>query len=63
MRISEWEAGGAVIELAIGPDRDGMAGGAGRCAGGETRRYVIRNISADGLRAVPGGLVTAHAIR
>jgi hypothetical protein len=24
---------------------------------------VIRNISAHGLRAVPGGLVTAHAIR
>lgn len=62
MGIGERKAGGAVIEGACGPCGDGMARGAGRGGGGEIRSDVIGHISADGLRAGPAGLVTAHAI-
>ena len=62
VRIRQREARGAVIKLAVGPNGDGVAGGAGRCGCGERRCHVVRHRAAECLRAVPGGLVAAHAV-
>ena len=63
VRIRQREARGAVIKLAVGPDRDGVARGAGRSGSGEVRSHVIGHVSAQRLGAVPGRQVAAHAIR
>lgn len=52
----------AVIELAIGPRRDGMAGSALGSRIRKTRRDVVRHGSADRRGAVPGRLMTAVAV-
>ena len=62
VRIGQWETGRAVIELAVRPSGDGVTSGAGGRSGGEIRRHVIGYVTAQGLRAVPRGLVAAHAI-
>lgn len=55
--------GGAVIKAAVGPFRDGVTGGAHRCGARESRRNVIWHRAANRRRAVPGGCMTAHAVR
>ncbi len=62
VRIRQREARGAMIELAVGPNGDGMAGGAGRRGRREIRSHVVGDIAANGLRAVPSGSVAGHAI-
>ena len=62
MRIGEWETGGAVVEHAVGPDRDGVASGASRSASGEAGGHMVGNIAAKGLGAGPCRLVAAHAV-
>ena len=59
MRIGEWEASTAMIENAICPRGNGVAGCARRSTGGEIRGDVVRNISAKRLRFVPIGRVAA----
>jgi hypothetical protein len=63
VRIRQWEAEGVVIELAVRPFRDRMARRASRGCRGKARGDVIRHASAKGGRAVPRGLVAAHAVR
>ena len=52
-----------MVELAVGPLRDGMARRAGGSCGGETGGDVIWHASAKGRRAVPCRQVAAHAVR
>ena len=61
VRALQREAGGAVVKLAVGPHHGVVAG---RAKGSrETRGDVVRNVSAVGWRAIPGGLMAAVAIR
>jgi len=63
VRIRQREAKGVVIELAIRPFRDRMAGRTSGGRGGKARGDVIRNASAKGRRAVPRCLVATHTVR
>jgi len=60
--VGQREARGTVIKLTIGPGGDRVAGRARRRGGREIGRDVIGYVAAESLRAVPGGLVAAHAI-
>lgn len=62
MSANQSEACRAVIEFAVGPSGDGVAGGARRCSRWKSRRDVIRNIATKSCSALPCGLVTAHAV-
>ena len=62
MGIGEWETGGAVVEHAVSPHRDGMATGASRSAGGEVGGHMVGHIAAKRLRLVPIGRMAGHAI-
>jgi len=62
VRILQREAGAGVIELAVGPSGDGMATGTGRGGRREIGHHVIRNVAAEGLRALPGRQMATHAI-
>lgn len=53
VRIGKGEAGTAVIENAVCPRGDGVAGCARRSPGGEIGSDVVRNIAAKCLRFVP----------
>ena len=61
VRVGQRKSRCTVIKLAIRPDRDRVARGTGRRAGGEIRCHVVWHVSADCLRAVPGRLMAAHA--
>ena len=63
VRSSKRKTGGAVIELAVGPSSDGMAGGALRGSIRESGSDMVRNSSANCRGAVPGRLVATVAIR
>lgn len=60
--IRQRETRGAVIELAISPGRDRMAGSAGGSCRRKAASDVIRNIAAKCSCALPGGLVAAQTI-
>ena len=62
VRVGKGETGGAVIEFAVGPSGDGVAGRASCGGGREIRGDVIGNIAAEGLRLVPVGLMAGEAI-
>lgn len=62
VRVGQRKTRGVVIELAVCPNRDGVACRASRSGGGKIRGDVVRHISAHRLRAVPGRLVATHAI-
>lgn len=51
-----------MIESAGRPSGDGMACGAGRSSGGEISGRVIGDVAPKSLRAIPGGLMTTHAV-
>jgi len=57
------ETRGAVVKHARGPGGNRMAGGALHRRGWKARRYVIRNISADGCGAHKGSGMAAVTIR
>lgn len=61
--IRQQKSGRAVIEYAVRPRRDGVAGRASRCSRWEPGRHVIRYVAADRLRLVPVWRVAGHAIR
>ena len=60
--VGEREPDGRMVELAIGPRSNGMASGASRGSGGETRGDVIGDASAKCLRFVPIGRMAGHAL-
>ena len=60
--VGEREANGSVVEFAIGPGGDGMASGASRGCGGETRADVVGDVAAECLRLVPIGRMAGHAL-
>ena len=59
VRIPKREPGAAVIEHAVRPGRDRMAGCARGCTGREIGRNVVGHATTKSLRAVPCRLVTA----
>jgi len=61
--IGQRKAECRVIEFPVSPCRDRMAGSARRRSRWESRRNVVRHISAKCRRTLPGGLVTTHAVR
>jgi hypothetical protein len=63
VRIRQREAERVVVERAVRPFRDRMAGRASGGRRGKARRDVVRNASAEGRRAVPRCLMAAHAVR
>jgi hypothetical protein len=63
MRIGQRETGGGVIEFAVGPNGDGVAGRAGGGCCREIGGDVIGNIAAESLCFVPVGCVAGHAVR
>ena len=62
VRVLQREAGGAVIEFAIGPSGDGVASGAGSRSCREIRSDVIGNVATKRLGFIPVGLMATHAI-
>ncbi len=62
VRVSQREPKRVVVELPVGPLRDGMAGRASGRRRRETRPDVIRYVPAKGRRALPRRQVAAHAI-
>ena len=62
VRVRQREPERGVVELTVGPLRDGVALGTSRGRRRETRLDVIRHRAAERRRAVPGRLVTAHAV-
>lgn len=62
VRVGEREAGGAVIELAVRPSCDGVAGATGGGSLREISSDVIGYVATQSLRAGPCRLVAAHAI-
>ena len=63
VRVRQREPKRVVVELPVGPPRDGMAGRASGRRRRETRLDVIRYAPAKGRRALPRRQVAAHAIR
>ncbi len=63
VRVCERKSSGAVIEFAVGPDRNGVAGGASGGGIREIRGHVIRNIAPESLRLNPVRLMAGEAIR
>ena len=63
VRVCQREPKRVVVELPVGPPRDGMAGRASGRRRRETRLDVIRYVPAKGRRALPRRQVAAHAIR
>lgn len=63
MRIREREAGAAVIEFAVGPDGDGVAGRAGGWGVREVGSDVIGHVSVGRrIGGVPRGSMATHAV-
>src|SRR6516165_4609709 len=62
MRVCQWEACGTVIELSVRPCGDRVTARASRGRVWKARRHVIRDVAANGLRAVPRRLVATHAV-
>ena len=60
MRISQQESRGVVVESRSVPTVKGVASFASRR---EVRRYVVRNVPANALRAIQIRLVTGNASR
>jgi len=63
MAVGQQKAGGAVVEFAVRPLGDGVAGGACRGAGRESRGHVVGNTTTESLRLVPIGCMAGQAIR
>jgi hypothetical protein len=62
MPVGQRKARGAVIEFAVGPFGDGMAGRASRSCRGKAGRNVVRDNSANLLRPNPIRRVARHAV-
>ncbi len=62
VRVRQREPERGVVELAVGPLRDGVALGASHGRRGKARLDVIRHRAAEGRRTVPRRLVAAHAV-
>jgi len=62
VRVRQREPERVVVELAVGPLRDGVALGASHGRGGKPRLDVIRHRAAERRRTVPRRLVAAHAV-
>ena len=61
--VGQRETSRAVIELAICPRGDRVAGGTRGSSGREVRCNMVWHVSAERLRTVPRRLVASHAIR
>ena len=62
VRVRQRETERGVVELAVGPLRDGVALGASHSRRGKARLDVIRHRAAERRRTVPRRLVAAHAV-
>ena len=62
VRADKSETRGAVIEFSVGPRGDRVTGRAGSCRCREARGDVIWYVAAESRRALPCGLMAAHAI-
>ena len=62
MSIGERKAGGTVVEFAISPSGDAVAGGTSGSGGGESCSDVVRHRAAHGCRFIPVAKVAGEAV-
>lgn len=62
MSVGERKAGGTVVEFAISPSGDAVAGGTSGSGGGESCSDVVRHSAAQGCRLIPVAQVAGDAV-